>query len=1026
MKKLLKSLCYLGLVSLSMTMISCKGNNSSSANDNISISQTLNSSSINSVEIINVTGLTFTAPYQSIKVGEQMQLNVSVLPSNATNKKISYSTSNSCVTVSDTAVVTGQAVGEVKITAKTEDGNFEKELTLTVVDGGTYASLAIEDYANALTNSPYTLEGLSGKEKYGLSQGDNVGVNESLIVEKYPIKADTEFESENIINISNVNLEQIQTYFASATEVNSYYQIQTAIYLAKEINDGGKEAKIKFTQGKIDVDASLSSTKFAFEVNGLNGTYFEGNNTIINLLIEDLNFKGYFNVSNSKNIYFNGITMQVDMPSSLTGKIIEGNTETKELKISIFPEFNKLVEKIISLGGNRAIRSWVEFHHQNKTPLQGGNFVVDAFKSYTIEGDASNGYTMKVVFNNGISRPRNGSYVAVQFSQYDAHGFTFTNCENSYFENMTMYNSYGMGLTASSVTNFYVNRFNLCIPENSESLMTATADAMHFSLTHGQVHVTNSLIEYSHDDALNLKHGYWYKLSGKEGGSTRTMDITKLTGYVDEPKVGDKIAVYNESTFESYNPTQGYYTIESIENISNGYRVKVKERMANVGEWGNARVTFLSNTPEFTFSNNIIRNKRNRGVLVQVPNAVIENNAFINVGHGSIQVASAMDIFNEATLPQGATIRNNKFINYCYIKPEPLYGDISVFAISNNGTVAPAKTLHDITIENNYVTNNGNAAVSLRGVGKNTNIKDNFFYECSSSQPSGEDLFNCLFNMYNCEDITLDGNYNHYTLGKELSGIITEGMTSEDGITILDTNTAIKFKENTDAGPEIEVSKATGTITVDGNISEWSSIGATNIEIIGVSDAEGTERSLKELEDHFKINQLMITYDDLGIYFGFDIFDNEINVKTVNDFWLGDCVEIFMSSITNLPNADMQVYKDQGGVLQAAFASRWVDQGYLAVSEVRSNSNYVSNKSQIQANVQTTSSGYAGEVCIPFTFAPELKKAIEDGNPIDIAIVVADAERDSLGLKRVQAANVPHFVESYKTKTARMPQYKFK
>ena len=114
--------------------------------------------------------------------------------------------------------------------------------------------------------------------------------------------------------------------------------------------------------------------------------------------------------------------MQVDMPSSLTGKIIEGNTETKELKISILPEFNKLVEKIISLGGNRAIRSWVEFHHQNKTPLQGGNFVVDEFKSYTIEGDASNGYTMKVVFNNGISRPRNGSYVAVQFSQYDAHG----------------------------------------------------------------------------------------------------------------------------------------------------------------------------------------------------------------------------------------------------------------------------------------------------------------------------------------------------------------------------------------------------------------------------------------------------------------------------------------------------------------------------------------------------------------------------------------------------------------------------
>ena len=42
-----------------------------------------------------------------------------------------------------------------------------------------------------------------------------------------------------------------------------------------------------------------------------------------------------------------------------------------------------------------------------------------------------------------------------------------------------------------------------------------------------------------------------------------------------------------------------------------------------------------------------------------------------------------------------------------------------------------------------------------------------------------------------------------------------------------------------------------------------------------------------------------------------------------------------------------------------------------------------------------------------------------------MAIVVADAERTNLGLKRVQMANVPHFVESYKTKTARMPQYIF-
>ena len=84
-------------------------------------------------------------------------------------------------------------------------------------------------------------------------------------------------------------------------------------------------------------------------------------------------------------------------------------------------------------------------------------------------------------------------------------------------------------------------------------------------------------------------------------------------------------------------------------------------------------MTFVSDTPNFTFKNNIVMNKRNRGILIQIPDALIENNTFINVGHGSIQAASSMDQFNECTLAQGIVIRNNKFISNCTIKPGPLY-----------------------------------------------------------------------------------------------------------------------------------------------------------------------------------------------------------------------------------------------------------------------------------------------------------------------------------------------------------------
>lgn len=130
-------------------------------------------------------------------------------------------------------------------------------------------------------------------------------------------------------------------------------------------------AKIKFPSGLVDVDSGLSTTGFAFVVDGLNGTYFEGTDTIINLKYASLNWKGYFNIKNSQNIHFNNITMRLDVPSSLTGTIIEGNVVDKSLTIKVDAEFNPLVERVLASSPKASIRSWVEFNYQTKAPLQG-------------------------------------------------------------------------------------------------------------------------------------------------------------------------------------------------------------------------------------------------------------------------------------------------------------------------------------------------------------------------------------------------------------------------------------------------------------------------------------------------------------------------------------------------------------------------------------------------------------------------------------------------------------------------------
>lgn len=963
-------------------------------------------------EQISVESVVLSSEASYLEVGKTIALSTQITPSNATNKSVTYvSSAPEIAAVSSSGVVTGVSKGSAVITVTTADGGKTSSVSLTVVEEG-YQMLSVNDFGDALSSTPYQNK-IVGADKYGLSAPDQVGVDSAKQAEVlYAPKEDSAYD--RIISVAELSLSDIQSVLPEAKEVNGYTSIQGAILLAKKNSDEGRSTKIKLPAGEIEVDASLSSATRAFVLDGLKNVAIEGDATVISISIADLNYKGYMTISNCENLTLSGIRFRQEVGANVTGTIESYDLENYKAVVSIDPSYNETMARVVKT--NKKLRSYLEFHKGTKAPIQGGNFFVDGFSSTDIQ-EKDGAYQVTIRFNKAINESPIGTLASLQFAQYDVSGIAIDDCKGVNVESLTINKAYGMGLTAGNVENLHLNRFHLEVEQGGKDLMTSCADALHFSMMTGECSVTNSIIEYSHDDALNIKHGYWYKLDSASSRE-KTLTLSRITSAMALPKEGDKISVYNQTTFASH----GIYTVVSAEEDGSGKMVlTVSERISGYNTWGECRVTFLANTPEFTFANNIVRNKRNRGILVQVPNAVIENNTFQNVGHGSIQAATAMDQFNEATLPQGLTIRNNKFIGNNYLKEGTLYGDISIFAISNNASVGPAGTISGVTVENNFFTQNGNACLSLRGVGEST-IKDCFFYDASSSQPSG-DAYNCLFSLYNTADLTIQDSYSQYNLGAGLSGIIPQGSSSDEN-TVLKDNKNIAFQVIDDIGPEVDIAKATGSITIDGDISEWDQSGATDVEIRGYTDALGGEWSANQLEATFKINALKMTHDDKGIYIGFDIFDDDINCKTINDFWLGDCVEILASTIVNKPNADLSVYKEEGGVIQAAFAPTWSDSGYGTIASVRSNSNYVKNANLMQASFKTNSTGYTGEILFPFEMIPEFKESIDAGKRIDMAIVVADAERPSR--KRIQASNVPHNVENNKTITARMPQYAFK
>ena len=87
---------------------------------------------------IAVTGVVVSPATVSVNVSATTQLTATVSPANATNKAVSWISSNIAIaTVSSTGLVTGVAIGTATITATTADGAKTSSSAVTVITGGT-------------------------------------------------------------------------------------------------------------------------------------------------------------------------------------------------------------------------------------------------------------------------------------------------------------------------------------------------------------------------------------------------------------------------------------------------------------------------------------------------------------------------------------------------------------------------------------------------------------------------------------------------------------------------------------------------------------------------------------------------------------------------------------------------------------------------------------------------------------------------------------------------------------------------
>lgn len=137
---------------------------------------------LTSSETIAVTGVSVSPAELTISGDTPGRLTVTVLPENATNQAVSWSSSDTTVaTVSTTGLVTGVALGTADITVTTQDGGYSASCTVTVTGIGDDDDGDDEDDIGQTCDSPVSVAlpfETNGKGEYcRMTSGDITYIN---------------------------------------------------------------------------------------------------------------------------------------------------------------------------------------------------------------------------------------------------------------------------------------------------------------------------------------------------------------------------------------------------------------------------------------------------------------------------------------------------------------------------------------------------------------------------------------------------------------------------------------------------------------------------------------------------------------------------------------------------------------------------------------------------------------------------------------------------------------------------------
>lgn len=262
----------------------------------------------------------------------------------------------------------------------------------------------------------------------------------------------------------------------------------------------------------------------------------------------------------------------------------------------------------------------------------------------------------------GVTRyPKIGDVIVFNAAKRLGSGIFCENSSNLYFENVTVYSCFGMGLLAQMCDTVTLEHFST--KRKDGQLYTANADATHFVHCVGQIKIQNSVFEGQLDDALNI-HGMYTCVLQKKDCELFVREVHEQSRGIRIYKKNDRIQILRSDSLIPYTEK----TIQEVEYINEDLiRLLLKESTADIA-LGDV-VENITQSADLIFRHNTVRNNRARGMLLATRGKILVEDCHFHTSSSAIVFESNGVYWYESGATLDVVIRSNCFERCKYAYP---------------------------------------------------------------------------------------------------------------------------------------------------------------------------------------------------------------------------------------------------------------------------------------------------------------------------------------------------------------------